>query len=316
MFENIPNTRCITYIYKNDGTLFEKMTSWPTLLTITRQEAQGHQPGEVLLFDPDSRLSQLGLLPLIDDASTYVFPSRASQARISDNKNLSLLANEWLNTILAENKTVYPKLSFAAPKLSHYTKFYSALKASGCEFVVTINFGVGNNPAKFIAGHFEDALINRLLATPHTVVVLDTGRGENELKRVKHLLKVFKTKNYQTAQVSDIAIESFAQPFNHGLVAFKGPLCALGKMIDATDCFIGYDSCGQHLAAAARTPAVILFAGAPNTRFIHRWAPTNKENLTIPVISDTSRNNTSLQLLLDQVETAVNGIRSRTIASA
>jgi len=313
MFEDVPNTRCISYIYRNDGTLFEKMTSWPELLDIAREETLGHQTGEVLLFDPDSRLSQLGLLPLIDDEHTYIFPSRASQARISDNKNLSLLANEWLNTMLAENKKVYPHLTFAAPGMSLYRNFYSAVKAGGCTFVVTINFGVGNNPAKIIEGHFEEALLKRLLETPNTVVVLDSGRGVNELKRIQHLLQVFNNAHVHTAQITDTAIDRFSKPFNHGLIAFKGPLCALGKMIDATDCFIGYDSCGQHLAAATRTPTVILFAGAPNTRFIHRWAPTNKETITIPVINEPP-NNTSLLSLLNQVETAVNNLRSKTLA--
>nr|MBF0223555.1 hypothetical protein [Desulfobulbaceae bacterium] len=315
MFGNTPNTCCLTFIYKNDGTLFEKMTSWPKLLTITQKESQAYKPGEVLLFDPDSRLSQLGLLPLIDDQFTYTFPSRVSQPDELNNKNLSFLTNYWLNRILGEDKTIYPKLSFTAGKASLFTKFFATVKAGGCKFVVTINFGVGNNPAKKISGHFEEALLNSLLQTPDTVVVLDTGRGSNELLRVKHLLKVFKNKNIATAQITTDTIDKVPKTFRHGLVSFKGSLGALGEMIDATDCFIGYDSCGQHLANATRTPAVILFAGAPTARFIHRWAPTNKENVTIPVNTDSQYNDASLEPLLKNVESAVNKIRSRSIVS-
>lgn len=315
MFGSTPNSCYLTFIYKNDGTLFEKMTSWPKLLTIIEKESLSYQPGEVLLFDPDSRLSQLGLLPLIDDQYTFNFPSRVCQPENLQAKNLSFLANHWLNKVLSEDKTIYPKLSFTAGKASLFTKFYNTLKRGGCEFVVTINFGVGNNPAKKLSGHFEEALLDTLLQTPNTVVVLDTGRGSNELQRVKHLLSVFKNKNIATTQITTKSITTVQDIFTHGLVAFKGPLGALGEMIDATDCFIGYDSCGQHLANATRTPAVILFAGAPTTRFIHRWAPTNKENVTIPVNTDSRYNDASLLPLLKNVETAVNKIRSRSIVS-
>ncbi|MCK5323051.1 MAG: hypothetical protein KAJ45_02850, partial [Desulfobulbaceae bacterium] len=45
--------------------------------------------------------------------------------------------------------------------------------------------------------------------------------------------------------------------------------------------FFGYDSMCQHLAAAAKTPSVILFAGAPNPRFFARWRPGNSDSVTI-----------------------------------
>ena len=142
MFGDIPNVSCLPFIYKNDGTLFEKMTSWPQLLTITQNESQDYGSGEVLLFDPDTRLTQLGLLPLIDKQYTYVFPSRVSQPPYLNDKNLSFLTNHWLNNILGENKTIYPKITFTAGKESLFTKFHSSLKAGGCKFVITINYCV------------------------------------------------------------------------------------------------------------------------------------------------------------------------------
>ena len=37
--------------------------------------------------------------------------------------------------------------------------------------------------------------------------------------------------------------------------------------------YIGYDSAGQHAAAALGIPAITVFAGHPNERFLRRWHP-------------------------------------------
>jgi ADP-heptose:LPS heptosyltransferase len=36
---------------------------------------------------------------------------------------------------------------------------------------------------------------------------------------------------------------------------------------------VGYDSAGQHAAAAAGVPLICIFAGFPTLRMFHRWRP-------------------------------------------
>jgi len=38
--------------------------------------------------------------------------------------------------------------------------------------------------------------------------------------------------------------------------------------------YVGYDSAGQHVAAAAGIPLISIFAGFPAPRMFDRWRPT------------------------------------------
>lgn len=309
IFGFVAHCRHRSFIYKNDGSLFDKMTSWPRLLEITRDEQQGHQAGEVLLFDPDTRLSQLGLLPLAPDDCTCYFPSRASQAGRQAHHNLSTLTNHWLNQLLGEELSWRPNLVFQREG-EGYHALCQALHRQGCRLVVTINFGVGNDPRKKVHGSFEEDLIQALLALPDTVVILDTGRGDQKGQWIADHLARVRGQEWPAACLTDADLSTETVAFGHGLIIFKGTLGALGKMIDAADCFIGYDSCGQHLAAATSTPSIIVFAGAPTPRFIQRWSPDTTSTLTIPVDGLTASPQ-KISHLIKQITQAVETIRGK-----
>ena len=304
---NIPNSRTIHFIYKNDGTLLDKMTSWPSLLRLTNKEQLGYTPGEVILFDSDTRMTQLGLLPLVCDEDTFYFPSRNTFPVEINDKNLSLLTNHWLNQILGEEISTSPFL-FLKHHDGDHLSFCQNLKENGCNFVIAINFGVGNDPKKKIHGSFEENLIKSLLKVKNTAIILDTGRGPQENQRAQYHLDRVKEHGFSTGFISDANMHSEKIAFPHGLITFKGSLGSLGKLIDAADCFIGYDSCGQHLAAATATPAVIIFAGAPSKRFIGRWTPGCQTSKTIPV--DTTRlNNEGTEGLISLISESINNTR-------
>lgn len=298
VFAFVEHCRHLNFLYKNDGSLFDKMSSWPKLLEITKAEQQGYMPEEILLFDPDSRLSQLGLLPLAPDNRTCYFPSRASQSPETSNLTLSSLTNLWLNRLLSEEITWQPNLVFQREG-EGYHAFCQALHRKGCQRVVVVNFGVGNNPRKKVHGRFEEELIESLLTQPKTIVVLDTGRGQHKGQWIADHLARVRTLNFPVICLQDNEITNNIISFDHGLIIFNGSLGSLGKMIDAADCFIGYDSCGQHLAAATSTPSIIVFAGAPSTRFIHRWSPDAIGNLTIPFNSATATHQEIRRLIMD-----------------
>jgi ADP-heptose:LPS heptosyltransferase len=82
-------------------------------------------------------------------------------------------------------------------------------------------------------------------------------------------------------------------------------------LIRISDCFIGYDSCGQHIATAAGTPSVIIFAGAPSARFVARWSPNNPAGATIPLYRNSELGDRERAGLLKKVTEAVAQVREK-----
>ena len=46
---------------------------------------------------------------------------------------------------------------------------------------------------------------------------------------------------------------------------------------------MGYDSAGQHVAAACGVPLISIFAGFPAPRMFHRWRPSGPRATVIRV---------------------------------
>lgn len=309
MFGQTPKCRFVPFIYKNDGSLVEKMTTWPALLSLVTKESHACGVDEILLFDTDTRLSQLGLLPLTSDENTMYFPSRTTSFPGTSQKNLSALTNQWLNQILQENKPPEAYLLFSRLE-KKYSSFRDALRENGCKFIITINFGVGNDPIKKIDPNFELTLLHDLLKTPETVLILDNGCGDEERQRATHHIQVLKQFGFNTSTFSQ-GEKVKKTSMNHGIISHQGPLGDLGKFIKVSDCFIGYDSCGQHIASAAGTPSVIIFAGAPSERFVARWSPNNLASTTIPIYRHSKLGKKELDSLLKNVVEAVSQIRKK-----
>ncbi|MCX6624936.1 MAG: hypothetical protein NTY38_28525, partial [Acidobacteria bacterium] len=53
------------------------------------------------------------------------------------------------------------------------------------------------------------------------------------------------------------------------------------SMIAKASFYLGYDSSGQHAAAAAGTPLGVVFNGFPCERTIERWRPHGRVGATI-----------------------------------
>jgi ADP-heptose:LPS heptosyltransferase len=62
--------------------------------------------------------------------------------------------------------------------------------------------------------------------------------------------------------------------------ADSGAFCAL---VEASDLYLGYDSAGQHVAAAAGTPAVTLFVTSAGSRHLRRWSPHGRRARVLAV---------------------------------
>ena len=53
------------------------------------------------------------------------------------------------------------------------------------------------------------------------------------------------------------------------------------SIIAQCDLYVGYDSAGQHAAAAAGVPLISFFAGAPSERFRMRWSPAGPGRIQV-----------------------------------
>jgi ADP-heptose:LPS heptosyltransferase len=62
---------------------------------------------------------------------------------------------------------------------------------------------------------------------------------------------------------------------------WEGSFAGFASIISQCDFYAGYDSAGQHAAAAAGVPLVSFFAGAPSERFRQRWSPAGRGRIQV-----------------------------------
>lgn len=120
---------------------------------------------EGIVIDPDSRITQLGLIQICPDDRYYFFESRSAGC---DQDRLPDLAGRWAGDAQAR--------PYVAP-----------LVPSGPPADITVSLGVGENPAKRLDDHFEHELLRMLAATGASVLV-DKGGTTEERERVERAL--------------------------------------------------------------------------------------------------------------------------------
>lgn len=195
-------------------------------------------PG-ALVLDPDSRLTQLGLLPVCDEDRHFVFESRSYGG--DGEASLVSLTRDWARAVTGAEEPepwLHPKFEF---KL-------------GSQPLTTLSLGVGENPAKRVEDPFEERLVE-LLARRAPLVMVDAGAPDSEEER---------------RVVSAIERSGSGQE-RCGL--HQGPFASFAAMIAQSRLYAGYDSAGQHVAAALGVPLISIFGGAANDRMRARWRP-------------------------------------------
>lgn len=285
LFHNFPGLRFVSIDYQRHGSIYDRVTAWPLIFSLVQKELIGFDGDEVLLFDPDSRLSQLGLLPIMDQSTTFFFPSRKTTANGS-NPSLTELTNSWLNELLGENSFSSPFVSFKQEDEERAQIFMQKLPAH--PFVISINLGVGQNETKRVPSPFEDTLLTEALNRENTLIILDSGKSMESKIHVEDLLQNARQKNIPTAFLSENDLKTADIRFTRGIIGFRGSVGAFGALIKFSDIFFGYDSCYQHIATALGIPAIIAFAGAPNSRFKARWTPFTQNGKTTTIYVDNA----------------------------
>ncbi len=264
-----PRIRLQTVDYNRKGGLIERLSSWQLVLDIIRQELADCPLEHTILIDPDSRLSQLGVLPIIPDDQYFFFDSR-SDVSFASNMSMAQLTNTWLTQVTGKEDFRYPKVWPRASNLQKASRFCSDLKRNGTHRMIAINFGVGGNQRKKVGWHLEKQLLLSLLQEPDTIILLDKGFGDDELRDSNRLLAAAKDAGV------DVRETAFGTPLSSnirsGVIGMQTRIGEIAAIIANCDEYIGYDSACQHIAAALRTPCLTIFAGSNNMRFIRRWS--------------------------------------------
>jgi ADP-heptose:LPS heptosyltransferase len=253
--------------YARGGGLFERFASWHATLEILREEAGGSNG--ILVIDPDSRITQLGVLPLTY-GDNYLFFNTRHQMLASTGRCMAQWANDWVKTVFGEEEFCYPALWLPEDLRTEAGRKINALRSAGTRRVLAMNLGVGQNPRKRVGPEFEKRLLRTLVAIPRTVVVLDSGFGAEEVERAKSLAVDVRQRGYTAHETSFADMDG--DSLSHGVITVACTIGQMAALIAHSDEYIGYDSACQHIAAAARVPTLTVFAGSNNKNFVRRWS--------------------------------------------
>jgi ADP-heptose:LPS heptosyltransferase len=221
------------------GSLPQRLAVWEELKALASD-------ADCLVLDPDSRLTQLGLLPICPEDRYHLFESRRYGG--TSEQNLPALAAQWSRETLG--------VPNAAPYVAPASLMSREARPAR---YIAVSLGVGENPAKRISDGFERQLLALLSA--RLPLVIDKGAGGEEAARVERA-----------------AARSGAQA-----TFWDGSFAGFAHIIAGSSLYVGYDSAGQHVAAACGVPLISIFAGFPAPRMFYRWRPTGPRATVIRV---------------------------------
>ncbi len=287
--------------YRRAGETLERLVNWIDVLNCIRSLTEGLDRDEYLIADPDSRLTQLGLLPVAEDDRCLFFPSREYGHRSS--LSLTELASVWLDEIFGPSAPTLPRVSLKPDDIDAGREVAKQVRRNNSRPVVTVNFGVGENAAKRIGDVFEKSLAAELIRQ-QAIVILDRGAGEDELRRadavIDNALKLHSRVRVIELDEENLklALDSNQLPLAD-MVVWRGRIGMLAALIGQSDLYAGYDSAGQHIAAAMCVPTIDVMAGYTSPRMVERWRPTGKSQSRVIAI-DTLNSPANQKAVLDE----------------
>lgn len=155
LFEADPRIRHREVSYARGGTLAERLRVSASLWF-----------DDGIVLDPDSRLTQLGVISVCDPQRYFFFNSRSYGG--DGNQRLPDLAAKW-----AEDPQARP--------------YIAVLAAEGPGADITVSLGVGENSIKRLSADFERELLGMLAATGGSILI-DKGGSPEERDRVERAI--------------------------------------------------------------------------------------------------------------------------------
>ena len=254
--------------YGRSDLLAARLNAWQALMTAVRAECADLARHEYLLIDPDSRLTQLGLLRPVPDERCFHFPSRSYGAHVTD--SLRTLTARWMSETFGAVSAADIRLRIAAAD----ARWIGALRAACPQrMLASVSFGVGGNERKRAGLPFEADLVECLVAQG-CAVLLARGVGEHETDECRKLCELLAERGLRIAHLPpgrapapDVAAD---------VLTWQAGVDAFVASIGGADLYVGYDSAGQHIAAALEVPVLSIFIEAAGRRHALRWSPEGR----------------------------------------
>lgn len=260
--------------YERGGTVLARLTSWLAVVVAVDDERRGVESEELWLLDPDSRLTQLGLLPLLTDERNYLFFESRSY-RHEHATQIGQLASLWLGELTGDHVPSFPFVALPA-QLQQFGRTIAAKlrrAATTNRRLITISCGCGGNERKRVSAEFEEQLVQHLLA--NAKLILDKGASEIERAAINGIVARLRAQGRIVFEVNEqnAAGISEQEAINADVLTWDGGIGAFAALIAASDEYIGYDSAGQHIAAALGVPSLTVFVNSNSATFVERWRP-------------------------------------------
>jgi ADP-heptose:LPS heptosyltransferase len=276
LFQDYRGLRLRAVTYQREGGVLDRLTSWVDLVEAISQETEGLSEDEVWIVDPDSRMTQLGLLPVTNNERNYFFfESRRYRHPAID--RLGELAADWANQCWPIPDRMgmkhFPRVAPSAEALAFGAAVADRLRGRRHRHLVSISLGVGGNDRKRVSAEFEDLLVSAL--SQDASLVIDKGSTPEERDQVNRLVRTLKLTGSSVVEAKQG--ERIIWPASASEVdvfTWEGGIGMFAGLVAASDQFVGYDSAGQHIAAALGRPTLTVFVNASTPLFESRWRPT------------------------------------------
>ncbi|MCI0390357.1 MAG: hypothetical protein MOB07_16525 [Acidobacteria bacterium] len=258
--------------YERGGNVLSRLTSWLDVVEAVDNEKRELKPEEFLLIDPDSRLTQLGLLPLLKDERGYFFFESRSYRRPGASR-LGELASHWVSEVFGVKSPAFPYVALPPEHQIFGQSIAEKLRRAGASHLVTVSLGVGGNPSKRISDSFEEKLIHHLLND--STLILDKGASDEEREQINRITAKLRAQGKTIVEINEQnAAEWLKQEtICADVLTWDGGIGAFAALTAASEEYIGYDSAGQHIAAALGVPALTIFVNSNSKAFAERWQP-------------------------------------------
>src|SRR5262249_45128275 len=271
--------------YERGGGVLSRLTSWINLVEAVNEEIRGLNADEFWLIDPDSRLTQLGLLPLLKDERNYFFfESRSYQgpktdddenprSAIRDPRSIGQLTSRWLNQVFGDSRETFPYLALPAEHQNFGRGVVEKLRCAGASHVTAISLGVGGNQRKRVSEEFEIEITNYLI--DDSTLILDKGATNEEREQINRVVRALRAAGHAVIEINEgnRASAISREKIEAGAITWDGGVGAFAGLIAASDRYIGYDSAGQHIGAALGVPTLTFFVNSSSATFAERWRP-------------------------------------------
>jgi ADP-heptose:LPS heptosyltransferase len=281
LFGGLPRLRVHPLTYARRGPLRERLASWLEVVEAVDEEAPA------LVLSPDSRLDQLGLLPVIADPHRYLLWENL-QPEHQPPRSLADLLDDWLRATLWDDGQPAP-----VPRCTPRVAFDPATAACqqrlaaacGRAPLAAVKLDHGGNPAKALPRQAEIAVLRRARELGWRVL-LDRGFGPDELANSDALLAELGWKPCDLDDsgkglglpVADLAPDQLAA---EPVIRFHGSIAGWAAGLACCSLAFSYDSVGHHLAAALGVPVVVAFTGHSDPAFPIAWQPRGTAPVTV-----------------------------------